>query len=295
MDVGGAPYAPRSPRDARDRGIALIHQELSLFPHLTVAENVLMGAGALAPRALGPRRGAPPHAGRAGRVRPPRDRPRRAGRAPAHRRAAGRRDLPRDRGAGPGRAHGRADEQPAARRRGPALRDDRPAVGRGCRRRLHQPLPGGDAGGGVGLHRPARRPHGRDGHARLRHQRRAHRPHGGPHRGRALPPPRGPAVRRRRARGGRPRRPRAARGLVHPPPGRGPRRLRPHGLGADGDGAGPLRPRPPGGRPRGRRAGASAASTPRRRGGSRTASATSARTARARGSPSPSPWPTTSP
>jgi ribose transport system ATP-binding protein len=44
MEVGGTPYAPRSPRDARDRGIALIHQELSLFPHLTVAENVLMGA-----------------------------------------------------------------------------------------------------------------------------------------------------------------------------------------------------------------------------------------------------------
>jgi ribose transport system ATP-binding protein len=44
MGVGGAAYAPRSPRDARDRGIALIHQELSLFPHLTVAENVLMGA-----------------------------------------------------------------------------------------------------------------------------------------------------------------------------------------------------------------------------------------------------------
>jgi ribose transport system ATP-binding protein len=44
MEVRGEPYAPRSPRDARDRGIALIHQELSLFPHLTVAENVLMGA-----------------------------------------------------------------------------------------------------------------------------------------------------------------------------------------------------------------------------------------------------------
>ena len=43
MEVDGSPYAPRSPRDARDRGIALIHQELSLFPHLTVAENVLMG------------------------------------------------------------------------------------------------------------------------------------------------------------------------------------------------------------------------------------------------------------
>jgi ribose transport system ATP-binding protein len=44
MEVNGAPYAPRSPRDARDRGIALIHQELSLFPHLSVAENILMGA-----------------------------------------------------------------------------------------------------------------------------------------------------------------------------------------------------------------------------------------------------------
>jgi ribose transport system ATP-binding protein len=44
MEVCGAPYAPRSPSDARSRGIALIHQELSLFPHLTVTENVLMGA-----------------------------------------------------------------------------------------------------------------------------------------------------------------------------------------------------------------------------------------------------------
>jgi ribose transport system ATP-binding protein len=44
IEVEGQPYAPRSPREARARGIALIHQELSLFPHLTVAENVLMGA-----------------------------------------------------------------------------------------------------------------------------------------------------------------------------------------------------------------------------------------------------------
>jgi ribose transport system ATP-binding protein len=42
--VEGLPYAPRSPREARERGIALIHQELSLFPHLSVAENVLVGA-----------------------------------------------------------------------------------------------------------------------------------------------------------------------------------------------------------------------------------------------------------
>ena len=44
MTLLGAPYAPRSPRDARAAGIALIHQELSLFPHLSVAENVLVGA-----------------------------------------------------------------------------------------------------------------------------------------------------------------------------------------------------------------------------------------------------------
>ena len=44
IEVEGRPYAPRSPLEARERGIALIHQELSLFPHLSVAENVLVGA-----------------------------------------------------------------------------------------------------------------------------------------------------------------------------------------------------------------------------------------------------------
>ena len=43
MEVEGTAYSPASPLDARLRGIALIHQELSLFPHLSVAENILMG------------------------------------------------------------------------------------------------------------------------------------------------------------------------------------------------------------------------------------------------------------
>jgi ribose transport system ATP-binding protein len=43
LHLGGAPYAPESPLAARRRGVALIHQELSLCPHLTVAENVLLG------------------------------------------------------------------------------------------------------------------------------------------------------------------------------------------------------------------------------------------------------------
>jgi ribose transport system ATP-binding protein len=43
MTLGGVPYQPSSPHDASLRGVALIHQELSLCPHLTVAENILLG------------------------------------------------------------------------------------------------------------------------------------------------------------------------------------------------------------------------------------------------------------
>src|SRR6476661_10511195 len=43
MEIDGKPYVPTNPLDARLNGIALIHQELSLCPHLTVAENILMG------------------------------------------------------------------------------------------------------------------------------------------------------------------------------------------------------------------------------------------------------------
>jgi ribose transport system ATP-binding protein len=43
MAIEGEAYSPTSPLDAREHGIALIHQELSLCPHLTVAENILMG------------------------------------------------------------------------------------------------------------------------------------------------------------------------------------------------------------------------------------------------------------
>ena len=44
MTIDGAPYRPSSPLDARRRGIAHIHQELALCPHLSVAENILLGA-----------------------------------------------------------------------------------------------------------------------------------------------------------------------------------------------------------------------------------------------------------
>ncbi len=44
MELDGAPYAPRDTLDARHRGVAMIHQELSLAPHLTVWENIMLGA-----------------------------------------------------------------------------------------------------------------------------------------------------------------------------------------------------------------------------------------------------------
>ena len=43
MEIDGQPFLPATPLESRLRGIALIHQELSLCPHLTVAENILMG------------------------------------------------------------------------------------------------------------------------------------------------------------------------------------------------------------------------------------------------------------
>jgi ribose transport system ATP-binding protein len=43
MLIDGGPYQPATPHQASQRGVALIHQELSLCPHLTVAENILLG------------------------------------------------------------------------------------------------------------------------------------------------------------------------------------------------------------------------------------------------------------
>ena len=39
----GQPYAPASPREAIDKGVVLIHQELKLLPELSIAENVFIG------------------------------------------------------------------------------------------------------------------------------------------------------------------------------------------------------------------------------------------------------------
>ena len=43
MFLDDVPYAPAKPADARRHGIAHIHQELALCPHLSVAENIFLG------------------------------------------------------------------------------------------------------------------------------------------------------------------------------------------------------------------------------------------------------------
>jgi len=43
MSLGGVPYAPRGPREAREAGVAMIYQELALAPHLSVEANVMLG------------------------------------------------------------------------------------------------------------------------------------------------------------------------------------------------------------------------------------------------------------
>ncbi len=42
--VDGVPRRFAAPRDSQDAGIAIIHQELQLFPDLSVAENLMLGA-----------------------------------------------------------------------------------------------------------------------------------------------------------------------------------------------------------------------------------------------------------
>lgn len=43
MTLKGKPYTPKSPKHALDQGISMIHQEISLIPAMTVAENIWIG------------------------------------------------------------------------------------------------------------------------------------------------------------------------------------------------------------------------------------------------------------
>src|SRR5438874_1854813 len=43
IELDGQPFEPRDPLHARKSGIAMIYQELTLAPHLSVEENIVLG------------------------------------------------------------------------------------------------------------------------------------------------------------------------------------------------------------------------------------------------------------
>ena len=43
MWLNGQPYQPKHPQDARNAGVSMIYQELSLARHMTVMENIVLG------------------------------------------------------------------------------------------------------------------------------------------------------------------------------------------------------------------------------------------------------------
>ncbi len=44
MELEGRPYAPAGPLDARQAGVVMVNQELAIAPHLSVTENIVLGA-----------------------------------------------------------------------------------------------------------------------------------------------------------------------------------------------------------------------------------------------------------
>ena len=128
MRVDGEPVDFHSPTAARDAGIAVIYQEPTLFPDLSIAENVVMGRHPLkSGRPDRPQGDARPGPGAA---RPPRRGARRRppGARPEHRRPADRRDRQGAVLRRPRPDHGRADRRALGQR-------GRAAVHRGARLR----------------------------------------------------------------------------------------------------------------------------------------------------------------
>jgi ribose transport system ATP-binding protein len=44
IELEGRPFAPGSPLDARRAGVVMVNQELAIAPHMSVAENIVLGA-----------------------------------------------------------------------------------------------------------------------------------------------------------------------------------------------------------------------------------------------------------
>jgi ABC-type sugar transport system ATPase subunit len=175
--IGGTLRDRLNPRVSAAAGIMVIFQDFSLFPNLTVAENIGFATQlAAAPHLLQPQglarsraAGAGPHRRRHPHRRPGRDAARRAQAAGRHRPRA------RLRGAAHhhGRTHHRADRTRGAR----APRHHPAAQGRRRGRGLRQPQAGRGAGGQRTGRGAAQRAQGRRGPGRRLRRGFAHPPH----------------------------------------------------------------------------------------------------------------------
>ena len=151
IELDGSPVVFASAAEARDRGISIIHQELSLAPNLSVRDNIFMGREIRTRDRHRLRRGGASGAGPDGRTRGG-HRPDDPRRGPAPRAAADRRDRARAFGRLAHPDHGRADLGPERGRGGGAVQGDPGTDGPRRLDRLHLPSPRR----GAGDHRPRR-------------------------------------------------------------------------------------------------------------------------------------------
>ena len=142
--IDGKPVTIDGPLSSKALGVAVIYQELSLCPSLSVAENIYLGRELQSggrthrPARHGGRLQGHPRSTRR-HVRPAHHR-----RRPVDCRASARRDRPRAAFAGPHPRHGRAHHAAFVARDRPSLRADPQAAQRRPGDRLHQSPHGGN-------------------------------------------------------------------------------------------------------------------------------------------------------
>ena len=180
MTVDGSPFAPANPLQARQQGVAMIYQELSLAPHLTVAENVLLGMEITRRGLLQEIRHARPCTKRADGTRPCRHQPPRVGEHPDHSRTTNRRNCTRAICSMPRPRPRRTHQQPHARRCQPSISRDATPESAEFGNRLYLALPRRNRRNRRSVHSSARRQKSRQRSGRSNAHIRHRSPHGRP-------------------------------------------------------------------------------------------------------------------